>query len=835
MNDTTLTLIDLLVKGTAVLLLGFGCIAMLRHSSAAHRSLAWLAAFVVMLALPLAAPVKPVWTVPVHVVSKQNVMTPKPAAPAPFIRTNELPPVIAPIHPPTPWTLWHWLAGVYAIGACSVIGFRLLGSWQLLRLRRNASAADAEIVALVQQLSPDHPILILESSDISVPMTWGTFKPLLLLPTSVHQWSTADLRAALEHELAHIRHRDAARRWLGTLVTALWWPHPLVWLASRAWKLEQERACDDAVLRAGSDAESYASQLIAAAHSIRLGSFQSAAVLVMAMPSGLETRLRSVVSAGVDRSRAGRVALVVTCASALLLAVVTAICQAQSVKSDQQMIYITSKFVEITANPWKSESPDVPTELVGGKSIVLNNPEFQKLIRTLNQRKGVDLMSAPSVTTKPGTRATVEVVRDFVYPTALEADGITPAKFETKGVGIMCSVDPSIVDGGIRLEIEPMVREFKGFGLPSQPGRVLNAEQSSKEVKKGELPKALFYERAWKGSTTLKPGQCFVQELTQTPASDSFVTATSESGDTTTIEVRQATTSTDSSTTIRPLGRRVWFFAQAELVSAAPSVKDSPAKAAISGPTFTIFGHVARQGKYPLKKDATLKDAVQSAGGLRDFGDEMSIRIERKQGDKKEVIVLDLAKDGGTPLQASDAVIVPEIKDLPPLLTRAKSLRLPNVIFQQATLPEAVDYLQAKSRELDPDKQGINILVKEDAGKTAKLTLDLRDVPLHEALRYVTELSNTHVTYSADAVVIDAGPGEDLSTRVYRLPINELSTTAKDWLVEKKVNFPEGAAAVFDPKTRQLTVKNTNAELQKVEDLMVKLRAVMPNPKTQTK
>src|SRR5712691_9484737 len=52
-----------------------------------------------------------------------------------------------------------------------------------------------------------------------------------------------------------------------------------------------------------------------------------------------------------------------------------------------------------------------------GLAGVFTNPQFQVVIRALNQKKGIDLLSAPKVTTKSGQRAIIEIVREFRYPT----------------------------------------------------------------------------------------------------------------------------------------------------------------------------------------------------------------------------------------------------------------------------------------------------------------------------------------------------------------------------------------------------------------------------------
>ena len=51
---------------------------------------------------------------------------------------------------------------------------------------------------------------------------------------------------------------------------------------------------------------------------------------------------------------------------------------------------------------------------------VFTDPQFQVVVRALNQQKGVDLLSAPRVTTKSGQKATIEIIREFIYPTQFQ-------------------------------------------------------------------------------------------------------------------------------------------------------------------------------------------------------------------------------------------------------------------------------------------------------------------------------------------------------------------------------------------------------------------------------
>jgi hypothetical protein len=56
---------------------------------------------------------------------------------------------------------------------------------------------------------------------------------------------------------------------------------------------------------------------------------------------------------------------------------------------------------------------------------IFTNPQFQVVLRALNQQKGVDLVSAPKVTTKSGQRATIQIVREFRYPTEYDLPQVT--------------------------------------------------------------------------------------------------------------------------------------------------------------------------------------------------------------------------------------------------------------------------------------------------------------------------------------------------------------------------------------------------------------------------
>lgn len=137
-----------------------------------------------------------------------------------------------------------------------------------------------------------------------------------------------------------------------------------------------------------------------------------------------------------------------------------------------------------------------------GLSGVFTDPQFQVVVRALNQKKGVDLLSAPRVTTKSGQRAVIEIVREFRYPTQFEPPQIpqtfgggintdtigigqgasggtfpvtptTPTAFETRNTGVTLEVEPVVGPDGVTIDLNlvPQVVEFEGFinyGSPIQ-------------------------------------------------------------------------------------------------------------------------------------------------------------------------------------------------------------------------------------------------------------------------------------------------------------------------------------------------------------------------------
>jgi general secretion pathway protein D len=136
-------------------------------------------------------------------------------------------------------------------------------------------------------------------------------------------------------------------------------------------------------------------------------------------------------------------------------------------------------------------------------------------------------------------------------------------------------------------------------------------------------------------------------------------------------------------------------------------------------------------------------------------------------------VILSSTARAGTPAEA-------EQKQRQALVAKCQALLLSKVDFKEASAEEAVEFLRIKSREKDP--RGVNIMLKLPEAEKAvlpKITLNLTDVPLSEALRYVAELSGLIVQVEPNAVALTSVTyaSTTLNTRVFNVPPGFLKPT----------------------------------------------------------
>ena len=106
-------------------------------------------------------------------------------------------------------------------------------------------------------------LTVMSSPSTLEPGVVGVWRPVLLLPEGLADRLTpAQLNALIAHERCHVRCHDNLAAAAHMLVEAMFWFHPLVWWIERRMIDERERACDEAVLRAGNDPDEYAEGIL---------------------------------------------------------------------------------------------------------------------------------------------------------------------------------------------------------------------------------------------------------------------------------------------------------------------------------------------------------------------------------------------------------------------------------------------------------------------------------------------------------------------------------------------------------------------------------------------
>ena len=313
------------LRGTPLLLLAGAAAIGWRRSSAAARHLVWLVAIASLLAMPLLSASLPRWRVavlpPVEAApAVENVMLPRVAS---TIEAAAVEPVeIAATSGVTQATTretkastprdWGQIAFIlWCIGALAVAIPMLLGHLRVWLLSKTAQPAGngawgALAFALPHSLGLAGRVRILVSDRATMPMAFGILNPTVLLPANVDSWSYARRRDVLLHELAHVARRDCLTQLIAQTACALYWFDPLVWLASRALRGERERACDDAVVRAGARPSEYATHLLQVARDLRIPRSTALATVCMARRSQLSDRLLAILDERRNRRSVSR-------------------------------------------------------------------------------------------------------------------------------------------------------------------------------------------------------------------------------------------------------------------------------------------------------------------------------------------------------------------------------------------------------------------------------------------------------------------------------------------------------------------------------------------------
>ena len=331
--------LSLVAKATLIVLGGLAVTAFARTARASARHLVIATSFAALAALPILIAFVPAMPIDVPVpaatrstgadISSDNAASTGVSSAANVVTTaaqRALPGVSL-----AQGLRITWIAGtiVFLIPVASVL-------WRLSMIRRTGLPVAwhrAELARLADARGVSLPVELLEHEAVPGPMTFGIRRPVIVLPLDAREWSEAELRRALMHEIEHIQRGDWLMHIVARTVAAFYWFHPLVWSAWRRLCLEAERSCDDAVVLS-EERTDYAEQLVTLAQ--RMSATPVQPMLGMANRSDLSARVTAVLDDRLKRGRAGFTFAAGTIAAAALVVLTIAPVRAIAKQTDER-------------------------------------------------------------------------------------------------------------------------------------------------------------------------------------------------------------------------------------------------------------------------------------------------------------------------------------------------------------------------------------------------------------------------------------------------------------------------------------------------------------------
>jgi general secretion pathway protein D len=284
------------------------------------------------------------------------------------------------------------------------------------------------------------------------------------------------------------------------------------------------------------------------------------------------------------------------------------------------------------------------------------------------------------------------------------------------------------------------------------------------------------------------------------------------------------------------------------------------------------------------EKMAHIERYRNRADGFRheEYEDESLLKVNQ---DWSEAISPDIV------VAPTEHAVVVDHSERAEITRKLQSIILPNVNFDKLDIATVIQFLTAKSKELDPDHVGINFVLRltsdtppptaapagapgapaapgaapaapVDQNKEIhrEVSITLENVPLADILGYIVQQTNLQYTVEDYAVYLrpSIDEGETLTVRTFLAPANFFSGSglsvapaasspdqqstvasvtrdAQPELASRGIRFPAGATAVFLPGSSKLVVRNTPEQLDLIANLIENLSKESPQIEIESK
>jgi beta-lactamase regulating signal transducer with metallopeptidase domain len=623
------------------------------------------------------------------------------------------------------------------------------------------------------------------------PAVTGLWRPVLLLPVQFDESLTAqEARLVLRHELTHLKRGDLPLNALLCLLLALHWFNPLLWLAFFKVRLDREAACDAQVLDCEPQAErvAYGHTLLKVESAFSHYGLSLGFVGIFQRGTALHSRIQSIATPPNPHPL-----MKTTLSLGIALLTFLGITKAAPPDNNAPQVLIEAKFIEVGEEAKDLLAPFAATGKSPSVSVMLNDEQLSTLWKKIETTKGVDVLSMPRVTTRSGQEAKIEVGREFAY----KDDSGKPA---TKQLGTVLTLLPKITgEHEIDLDVSPQIVELEGMVklesgverpvFKERKATVSVAMMSGQTVALG-LPSASTKQTTEdrsaghvtsKTEDVIRHTVVFVTARLLDPASgkpvgakpaaeksplqaklDSIILPSVVFADATLTEavefLRRKSLDLDTTTTdpnqkgVNMIVKEVGNIAEARITL---DLKNIPLGEALKYVAqLSNLRLVVERYAVTLISQADFEAQQKQAGSPVSGNQGMVVTSKSLTHDKVSGVVTAV---GDVKIETPQGSISAE-KVAIKLNTRPKpaagEIIIPKVQFHEATLAEAVEFLRIKSRDFDPEKKGLNILIKPGGDPMAKITMQLKDVPAYEALRYVAEVAGCKLTVEGDVFVI---------------------------------------------------------------------------------
>ncbi|MGB3119967.1 MAG: M56 family metallopeptidase [Verrucomicrobiales bacterium] len=716
------------------------------------------------------------------------------------------PPDFIPSTPaPEPIT-WRTILGIsWLVGAGGNLLFGLCSHLVTLRrFKQSRQPVSEELGATLAQIAHEirlsHVPRVWIAPSIQSPAVTGLLRPTLLLPEYFdHAFTPAEARLVLKHELMHLKRHDLPLNALLCLLMTLHWFNPLLWLAFFKIRLDREAACDAQVLQNDSAEQrrQYGHALLKVETTFCPHGPSLGFVGIFQRGAALRSRIRSIVI-----HRPPHPIMKTTLVFAVILLGFFGITTAAPPDEDAPQVHIVTRFVDFPEGTITFAPPLDASAKTPGVLGVLTAPQLQLLLRQMSSTKGVDLMAAPNVTTKSGQEAKIEVCREFAYKGESGQDAM-------KKVGVMLTLLPTISgDNQIKLGLSPQIVEFDGMAKTSggieQPvfsdrktkqsvvmsaGQTVVVEMPSKTDTQTVIDRSLFKTTRKKVITVRrtvllatarlidKKGQPILSATSLQDKLKSIILPSVEFHDVTIdnalnffrakIKSIHAVDNEDLNN-INIVNKAANSNAMISL-----SLKNIPLGEALleiaklGNLQLSIVDEIVVLSPKPaLKTDGTLYTRTYPAsqqfmtqhGMPMTTGSELMTTLTQHgiAAPKDTSIIWNpttsmlIARATISDHAVIEAWLHPSEKPAANAEPKAPGdkIMLPNLGLQDSKLSDAVEFIRTKARELDLDKKGVNIVIKNGGDDEARISLSLKNIPVSVALRYCADLAG--YTLSSD-------------------------------------------------------------------------------------